>query len=158
MLIRLVVVSLFHLQRPLQFTRIIEFCPFSFIIPADCCIYCDVIYPCLSPSAFLLLLCLLVCFCGPLWPLSFPAEVKCTLEPSSAHLCPASAVMVTATAAESTPPTPPSVAEAFVMVLVGFGVVWGGWGRCLEAADHGGCRPWSDSGFVEVYLHSGLDE
>ena len=30
MLIRLVVVSLFHLQRPLQFTRIIEFLPFLF--------------------------------------------------------------------------------------------------------------------------------
>ena len=46
-------------------------------------------------------------------------------------------MMVTATAAESTPPTPPSVAEAFVMVLVGFGVVWGGRGRYLEAAGHG---------------------
>eukprot|EP00956_Cyclotella_meneghiniana_P012214 scaffold17334_cov57-Cyclotella_meneghiniana.AAC.1 len=34
-------------------------------------------------------------------------------------------------------PTSPSIVEAFVMVLVGFGVVWGGWGRYLEAADHG---------------------
>eukprot|EP00956_Cyclotella_meneghiniana_P000186 scaffold260_cov42-Cyclotella_meneghiniana.AAC.1 len=45
--------------------------------------------------------------------------------------------MVTATAAESTPPTPPSVAEAFMMVLVGFGVVLGGCGSYLQAAGHG---------------------
>eukprot|EP00956_Cyclotella_meneghiniana_P036209 scaffold122829_cov30-Cyclotella_meneghiniana.AAC.2 len=32
----------------------------------------------------------------------------------------------------------PSVAEAFVMVLVRFGVVWGGLGPLF-----GGCRPWS---------------
>ena len=30
---------------------------------------------------------------------------------------------MTATAAESTPPTPPSVTKSFVRVLVGFGVV-----------------------------------
>eukprot|EP00956_Cyclotella_meneghiniana_P012042 scaffold17064_cov30-Cyclotella_meneghiniana.AAC.2 len=45
--------------------------------------------------------------------------------------------MVTATAAELLPLTPPSVDEAFVMVLVEFGVVWGGWGCYLEAAGHG---------------------
>ena len=46
------------------------------------------------------------------------------LEPSSDHLCTASAVIVTDAVAKSptTPPTP--VAEAFVMVLVGCGVVW----------------------------------
>ena len=37
------------------------------------------------------------------------------------HLWLASVVIVTATAAESPPPTPPLVAEAFVRVLVGFG-------------------------------------
>ena len=31
---------------------------------------------------------------------------------------------MTAVAAESMPPTPPPVAETFVRVLVGFGVVW----------------------------------
>eukprot|EP00956_Cyclotella_meneghiniana_P009249 scaffold12693_cov64-Cyclotella_meneghiniana.AAC.2 len=36
----------------------------------------------------------------------------------------ASAVIVTATAAESPPPAPPPVAKAFVRVLVGFEVVW----------------------------------
>eukprot|EP00956_Cyclotella_meneghiniana_P020306 scaffold35605_cov41-Cyclotella_meneghiniana.AAC.1 len=50
-------------------------------------------------------------------------EVKCPPEPSFAHLWAASAVMVTATAAESLPPAPPPVAKAFVRVLVGFGVV-----------------------------------
>ena len=37
------------------------------------------------------------------------------------HLWLASVVIVTATAAESPPPTPPTVAEAFVRVLVGLG-------------------------------------
>ena len=50
-------------------------------------------------------------------------EVKCPPEPSFAHLWAASAVMVTATAAESLPPAPPPLAKAFVRVLVGFGVV-----------------------------------
>ena len=34
-------------------------------------------------------------------------------------------------------PTSPSIVEAFVMVLVGFGGVWGGWGHYLETAGHG---------------------
>eukprot|EP00956_Cyclotella_meneghiniana_P025442 scaffold53110_cov61-Cyclotella_meneghiniana.AAC.1 len=36
----------------------------------------------------------------------------------------ASAVILNAVAAESIPPTPPPVADTFVMVLVGFGRVW----------------------------------
>eukprot|EP00956_Cyclotella_meneghiniana_P033162 scaffold94040_cov97-Cyclotella_meneghiniana.AAC.3 len=36
----------------------------------------------------------------------------------------ASAVIVTAVASESSRPTPPPVADTFVMVLVGFGRVW----------------------------------
>ena len=46
------------------------------------------------------------------------------LAPSSDHLCTASAGIVPKLAAESTPPPPPPVAEAFVMVLVGFGGDW----------------------------------
>eukprot|EP00956_Cyclotella_meneghiniana_P044410 scaffold317144_cov66-Cyclotella_meneghiniana.AAC.1 len=61
-------------------------------------------------------------------------KVKCPLEPSPAHLWAASTVIVTAVAAESTPPTPPPVAKSFVRVLVGFGV----FGPLF-----GGCRPWS---------------
>ena len=58
----------------------------------------------------------------PLWPLSFRPEVKCPLQPSSAHLCSALAVILTAVAAESPLPAPRAVAKAFVMVLVRFGV------------------------------------
>ena len=58
-----------------------------------------------------------------MWPLSFPTEVKCPFGASSAQLLAALAVILTAVAAESTPPTPPPVAKAFVRVLIGFGVV-----------------------------------
>ena len=54
----------------------------------------------------------------------FRPEAKCPLEPSSAHLWAALAVIATAVATESTPPPPTSVAETFVMVVVGFGRVW----------------------------------
>ena len=53
--------------------------------------------------------------------LAFGPEVNSRPEPSSVHLSAAPAVITTAMAAESPPPTPPSVAEAFVRVLVGFG-------------------------------------
>ena len=135
---RLIVVSGLHPQRPRQFTTIVAFSPISpalfRLIVVLFCILFDPTSPRPLPDW---LLRLSVGWCGPLWPLSLTTEVKCPLEPSSAHLCPASAVMVTATAAESTPTTPPSIVEAFVMVLVGFGGVWGGWGRYLEAAGHG---------------------
>ena len=44
--------------------------------------------------------------------------------PSSVHLLAASAVFVTVMAAESPPATPKEVGEAFVMVLMRFGVDW----------------------------------
>ena len=69
---------------------------------------------------------------------------------SAGHLCSTSAVMVTATAAESPLTTPPPVAEAFVMVLVGFGVVWLGLGGYLEAAGHG-----RGGGFVVRWAKNG---
>ena len=72
--------------------------------PIDCCVF-------------------VVCFCGPIRPLSLPAEAKCPVEQSSTHLWAALEVIVTAAAAESPPPTAPPVAKAFVAVLVGFGVV-----------------------------------
>ena len=56
--------------------------------------------------------------------LAFVAEVNSPTVSSSFHLSAAPAVIATAVAAESTPPTPPPVAVTFVMVLVGFG---GGW-------------------------------
>eukprot|EP00956_Cyclotella_meneghiniana_P007340 scaffold9965_cov69-Cyclotella_meneghiniana.AAC.21 len=69
--------------------------------------------------------------------LLFRPEAKCPLEPSSAHLWAAVTVIATAVATESTPPPLTPVAETFVMVVVGFGRDWGGWGRYLEAAGHG---------------------
>ena len=48
-------------------------------------------------------------------------EVNSLLVPSAGHLCSAMAVIMTAMASESTPPTPLPVAKAFVRVLVGFG-------------------------------------
>ena len=44
----------------------------------------------------------------------------------------------------------PSVAEAFVMVLLGFGVVWLGLGGYLEAAGHG-----RGGGFVVRWAKNG---
>ena len=109
--IRLVVVSAFPQQRPRWFTIIVLF--FAFLplysgwllrcfnpfpppltparIPIDCCVVC-------------------VGWCGLLWPLSFPTEVKCVFFTSFVHLSMASAVIVTVVAAESMPPTPPPVA------------------------------------------------
>ena len=56
--------------------------------------------------------------------LAFRPDAIRQLEPSSDHLCTASAVIVPELAAELPPPTPTPVAEAFVMVLVGFGGDW----------------------------------
>ena len=53
--------------------------------------------------------------------LAFGPEVNSQLDRSSVHLWLASAVIVTAMAADSPTTTPPPVAEAFMMVLVGFG-------------------------------------
>eukprot|EP00956_Cyclotella_meneghiniana_P014945 scaffold22644_cov44-Cyclotella_meneghiniana.AAC.9 len=55
--------------------------------------------------------------------LCFPTEVKFPLVSSFVRCSAASAMIVNATVAEWTPPAPPAVAKALVMVLVGFGVV-----------------------------------
>ena len=52
---------------------------------------------------------------------AFRPEVICQLEPPSVYLKAASAVFVTAMAAESAPTTLPLVAMTSVTVLVGFG-------------------------------------
>ena len=93
-------------------------------IPADCCNYFYALHPRLPPPAFRLIVVCCVWFRGPLLALAFRPESIRRLIPSSAHLWAASAVIVTAMAAESPMTTPPPVAEAFVMVLVGFSGDW----------------------------------
>ena len=60
----------------------------------------------------------------PLVALPFRPEVKNHSVTGFIHLLMASVVILMAVAAKSMPPTPPPVAETFVMVLVGFGRVW----------------------------------
>ena len=62
-------------------------------IPIDCCVVC-------------------LRFCVLSWPLAFRPEVNRPTVSSSVYLSAAPAVIATAMASESTPPTPPSVAVA----------------------------------------------
>ena len=121
----LIVVSVFDPRRPRQLPWFIDFYPFlpphfrlivayiSLFLtpdtpvrnPIDCCV-------------------VIVCFCGLLLAQDLHPEVNNQLVRSPVHLWLASAVIVTAMAAESPTTTPPPVAEAFVMVLVGFGGDW----------------------------------
>ena len=119
----LVFVSIFHLW-PLAATTIVTiviydiFCFYQFLSPilADCCFYCSASHPAYPrPSVVCVVFVALVL-------LAFRREVMNQPVTSSVHLWLASAVIVTEIAAEL--PTPPPVAEAFVMVLVAFG---GGW-------------------------------
>ena len=122
--VRLVVVSSFHQQRPRWFTIIVLF--FAFLpLDSGWLLYCfNPSPPPHTPPRIPIDCCVVfVGWCGLLWPLSFPTEVKCVFFTSFIHLSMASAVIVTVVAAESMLLTPPPVAQTLVMVLVGFGMV-----------------------------------
>ena len=68
--------------------------------------------------------CCCCCCCEPLLALAFLPEAIHWIGTSSVHLWTTSAVILIKTVAESPPMTPSLVAEAFVMVLVGFGGDW----------------------------------
>ena len=127
------------LPPPSAFVYCCIFSHFSTSIPADCCICLTGIDPPHTPVRIPIDCCVLVCCCVASCGPSFPSGGEMSPRAVVGSLVPSlSAVMVTATVAESTPTTPPSIVEAFVMVLVGFGVVWLGLGGYLEAAGH--CR------------------
>ena len=121
---RLIVVLLLPCWRPRQIMIIIVFfsiIPLLFRLIVAC--YSSFSTP-HSPAYIPIDCCVVLCgFCGHCWPLSFQTEVKCPLASSFVQCSAASAVIVTAMAAESMPLTPPPVVETFVRLLVGFGVV-----------------------------------
>ena len=110
--IRLVVVFCFHRIRPQQLPRVVLFLPnYLPSFSADCCLFVILLLPdCPRPHPDWLL-CYPVCWCGIPCPYASVRRWKTHPVTSFVHLWMALlAVILTAMAAESIPPTPPPVA------------------------------------------------